>query len=693
MKVSDYPVFRLLISLLLGIVLAHFLLPFSIRIHWIWPLLIFLAVISWINKPFFAFRIRVLTGVLIHISFVLIGIFTYQNHFDQVYYNYFGNHLADNQKYWLKITEPPQEKDKSVKTIVSVLAIADKNGIKQSQGKAIIYFAKDAKSLQLKYGDYLAVNKTFQLVEAPQNPDQFDYQSFLALKDIHYQLYLRAGEWKKSNYTSKHGVKYYALSLRNKMLKVLKDNHLKDDELSVAAGMLLGLSDLLSPEIMQAYSGSGAMHVLSVSGLHVGIIFLALNVVLSFLDSRPRGKIIKAIITFFAIWFYALLTGLSPSVVRAAAMFSFILIGQNLSRYVNIYNSLATSAFVILLFNPTLLFNVGFQLSYFAVIAIVVFQKPFSQIWTPSNKYVNQVWQLIAVSLAAQIGTAPLSIYYFHQFPNLFLLTNLIVIPAAYLVINLGILLIFLSFIPPVADFLGLVLSYLLRYLNQIIIGIEQWHYAVIRDLYLSLPMFVISFLLVISISVWLINRQKKLIFLNLILLALLVFANQFKYDIRNEFTIYQTNKQLYMAIYSNREAWIICDSVTLADPSSMDFQVSGHELRKGIKKRHYYPIDKKIMVQGAHFMIHYPMIHFDSLTFCLNPSVAEQQKRFDKYWDRAVLFPVPRFQHAQIDSQKEYVLVDRFSKYQLQKLFPDMDKLPTNVYSIKEKGAFSCFF
>ena len=344
-----------------------------------------------------------------------------------------------------------------------------------------------------------------------------------------------------------------------------------------------------------------------------------MNALLSFLNYKSNGKILKAAIILSIIWFYAFLTGLSPSVVRAATMFSFVTIGQNINRHTNIFSSLAASALILLLYNPSMLFELGFQLSYSAVVAIVVLQKPLSNLWIPNNIIMYNVWQLITVSIAAQIGTAPLSLYYFHQFPNLFIITNLIVIPAAYIIIFLGIVVLLFSFAPYISLILGKLLSLFLASINFLIISIEHIPFAVSENLFIDNIMLGLLICFIITMSTWLVMKQKRLIFLNLLLLILIVLANIFKYNLDDELILYHSKRNTYLAIYSNREAFIICDSAVYNNPEIMSFQTSGHELKKGIIKRNYLSLDSLVDYKNDNVFFHYPFIKFKNKIVAIN--------------------------------------------------------------------------
>ncbi|RLD46151.1 MAG: hypothetical protein DRI86_03920 [Bacteroidetes bacterium] len=686
MRFKEYPILKLLLGFIIGIIIAKSkLVPL---INWVWliiPLLL-LAFLAWPKKFLFTYKHQYISGSFIIVFFALLGIISFQNHFDSRKSNYFGNYNKSANYFQLRIIEPPLEKKNSVKIYAEVEAAYVDNSITTTIGNVLIYLQKDSSALNLEYNDEIIVSKNFSRIEAPKNPDQFNYKKFLELKDIRYQAYNRANEWSKLNSTAFKGVKYYALKLRAYLIKILEKNEVKGDELGVAAGMLLGVRDMLSPELRQAYAGAGAMHILCVSGLHVGIILLIMNALLSFLKYKPQGRILKAAIILSIIWFYAFLTGLSPSVVRAATMFSFVTIGQNINRHTNIFSSLAASALVLLLYNPSMLFELGFQLSYSAVIAIVVLQKPLSNLWIPNNIIIYNVWQLITVSIAAQIGTAPLSLYYFHQFPNLFIITNLIVIPSAYIIIFLGIAVLLFSFIPYISFILGKLLSLFLALINFLIISIEHIPFAVSKNLFIDNTMLVLLICFVIMMSIWLIMKQKRLIFLNLSLLILIVLANIFKYNLDDELILYHSKKNTYLAVYSNREAFIICDSVVYKNPEIMSFQTSEHELRKGVIKRNYLSLDSLVDYKNDNVFFHYPFLKFMDKIVAINEIDDKNDLLINP--DYIVIDRTWEIDNDLYEVDIPITLAANIPKWKLNKIKQKMDK-SISINNIAETGAW----
>ncbi len=686
MRFKEYPLLKLLIAFIIGILIANTKLIPNIQWYWSVVWILIMAFLAWPQKFLFPYKYRYISGSFIFLLFVLLGINTFQYHPDSIKSNYFGKYNKNVEYYQLRITEPPLEKHNSIKVFVSVEAYDIKGSLKPTSGKAIVYLEKNTAALKLKYNDEIIINKSFSTIKAPNNPDQFNYKEFLSLKNIEYQVYCMSSDWHKLNYVAPKGLKYYALETRSNLIKVLQKNELKNDELGIAAGMLLGVRDMLSPELRQAYAGAGAMHILCVSGLHVGIILLIMNALLAFMKYKANLRIMKAVIILFVIWFYAFITGLSPSVVRAATMFSFVTIGQNINRHTNIYSSLSASALILLLYNPNLLFDIGFQLSYSAVVAIVILQKPLANIWVPTNLILFKIWQLITVSIAAQIGTFPLAIFYFHQFPNYFILTNLIVIPAAYIIIILGIIVIILSFIPVVSIIFAKLLSMFLFLINYFIVSIEKLPFAVTNNILITKLMLTLIIAFIISMSIWLILKKRKLIFLNLLLLILILTANIFKYNLKEELIIYHSTKNTYIAVYSNRNAFILCDSAVYKKPEIMKFQTYEHELRKGISHRTYISMDSVIDFHNKSMVFHYPFLRFKDNTIVINKSEIVDKLMIN--YDYLVLDKSCKNNVALPKQKQSLILTANIPKWKAKNILRKYSDT-ASVYNIREKGAW----
>ncbi len=697
MNWHEYPILRLVVPLILGIL---FYLQFP---QWAPPLisnlilLIILAILAWPKKYLFPYKHRYISGLIIYFSFFIMGIGLTQ--FQHSYHkeHYFAKQISNSEYAIVTLIEPPAEKAKSIKLIVKVQQMGNKNKSYSTDGLAVLYLQKDSTAQALHYGDVLIIPNSLKLVSAPQNPDEFDYQRYLSNSGIEYQAYLRTGTWKKTQENGGNFVKAYAIRIRQFLLQELQRHGIRDAEFSVTAAMLLGVRSHLSPELQQAFSGAGAMHILCVSGLHVGIIFMLLNYFLGFFDYIKRGPLFRSIIIIASIWAYAMITGLSPSVVRAATMFSFISIGQNIGRHVNTYNSLAASAFVLLAFNPYLILDLGFQLSYSAVIAIVALQKPLQDLWTPRWKLLFKIWQLTTVSIAAQIGTAPLAMYYFHSFPNYFLLTNLIVIPAAFVIFISGITVLLFSWAGILADYFAWILSKMVAILNWIIMSIEGLPFAVSRNIYIDWQQLIILILLSVFVSTMLIYRNKKLIFVNLSLIILFLMAHIHQNNLPDEFIVYQSGKYDYIAFMHHKKELAITDADVLDYPDIIDYQTKEHRIRYHIQERKMEDLLKLDSLQEDVFYQQQQFISFhDKRILIVNPAFAEVKFKKQIKVDYLIISGNPNVdikKLLQTVECEQLIIASSNAAWNIKKWRKDLGALKTPTYFVKEEGAFVLSF
>lgn len=531
------------------------------------------------------FKYRYINGAIIHI--LLFGL-AYQLTIERTEIRH-SDHLSKFlpcEKIVVTIIEPVTEKDKTFKVVAKALALEKDKQIFSVSGKLILYFEKGALVRELGYGDVLAIDVNPDEVLPPGNPGQFNYKRYLANKGIYHQAFVRLGSWNKLNVTRGSWLKSVGISLRQKFLDILKKNDLAGKEYAVASAILLGYDEYLDSEQKKQFAGAGAMHILCVSGLHVGIIYVILNSLLKVLNRRKFLRIIKVLLLLIMIWFYALITGLSPSVMRASTMFSFIIVGQSLQRKTNIYNSLAASAFLLIVIDPYILTAVGFQLSYLAVLGIVTLFKPIYNLFVTSNWLLNQIWSITVVSISATIATFPLSIFYFHQFPNLFLITNLVAIPASMFILYLGILVLIASPIHFISQLFARVLVWIIKGLNISVGWIESIPIATSSNIYINLSEALIIFTLILTMVSFLMVKRKYLLILSL--LSVLYLISSFtlrKYQRHNQQNVIVYNIRNHSAIgflNGTREV-ILADSLLLSNNRKIDFSVKPHLIEAGI--------------------------------------------------------------------------------------------------------------
>ena len=425
-------------------------------------------------------------------------------------------HLNNKGIYRVELIQAPTEKQKSYVCKVQVLQFLDESKWNNTHGMAIVYIQKDSSSSSLLYGDRLMIEAEFKSPAGAENPGGFNYAAYLKRQGVLATAYLPSSSWLKTDYNTSFSLFRLADISRSKLLQIYKAFKISGDEFAVLAALTLGYTDALQPDLRASYSATGAMHILSVSGLHVGVVYLVFAFLLSFLNKSQRQRIIKTLLITLLLWLYAFLTGLSPSVVRATLMFSFVAIGTSLERKSQIYNTVFMSAFFMLLYNPDYLFDVGFQLSYAAVLSIIFFQAPISNLFPTQKKALRWLRDLFAVSLAAQLGTAPFTLYYFHQFPNYFLITNLVAIPLSSLVIYLAMLLLALSFVPYVSVAVAFLLKWSLWLLNFLIVSIQNLPFS-LSEISFDFKQMLLVILVIAFFSIYFYTKKFAALFLGLL--------------------------------------------------------------------------------------------------------------------------------------------------------------------------------
>lgn len=502
--------------------------------------------------------------------------------------HHFTKYLSEKNVAAGKVLQSPVEKERSYKVVVEVFSVRSSGKWLPTSGKTTVYISKDERSGNLKYGDEVLFCGAFNEIPPPQNPGEFDYRRFLEIHNVYRQCSVDKAHWMPLNRNSGNFIMRSSCDLRDRLLNVMRSANIKDDEFAVGAALMLGYSDKLDAEILAAYSGTGALHVLSVSGLHVAIVYIVFNWLLFFLDKVRRGNIIKAVILILLLWFYSALTGLSPSVLRAAAMFSFIIIAKTFDRHTNIYNTLAASAFVLLAFNPFLIMDVGFQLSYIAVAGIVFIQPKVHNWLEPGNWLTGQVWTITSVSIAAQIATFPLGLYYFHQFPNYFLLSNLIVIPVSTLIVYLGIALFAFAKISIAATYIAKGFSWSVWFLNASVKTIEKWPCALTDGISITaLETWLIYGAVVFFLCYFAGKRSQHLFYTFGFVIALLcsqVIEQQKQYG-RQKMIVYDISKTSAIDFINGKSNVLLSDSLFAKNEKALQFHIKNNWWDLGINK------------------------------------------------------------------------------------------------------------
>lgn len=511
------------------------------------------------------------------------------------------NHLINNTDicmyYEVVITSPAEEKEKSWKHTGRVNFIYDGTQWKNVTGKTLLYFRKSSFPQPFAYGDKLIINGSPQQIRPPMNPGEFNYKRFLSFRNIWHQDFVMNRRDVTISGNSPPNIIYRSAYQIRELAKEILNTHLPEArQRAVAYALLLGVTDTLDNELTHAFAAAGAMHVLAVSGLHVGIIYGLILLLLRPLTSTQRGKWVLAVISIVILWVYAVITGLSPSVMRAVTMFSFIALARPLEHRTNIYNILAASAFILLAFNPFLIMSVGFQLSFMAVLGIVYLYPLLYYNWDAPGWLGDKIWQITCVSIAAQAGTFVLGLLYFHQFPAYFLVSNLFVIPGAALILVSGLLLFISSGLPVVSVLIGYILRMLINALNAVVTAVEGFPMALIEPVYISTLQSWIILALIISMLIFLSQRKIQWPFATC--LSALAFGTtqwiHFNQKIKPAcLTVYHVPGHHAFEITHNGYSYFYADSSLKADTEKMRFSIRPNRIQSGIINTEYYNLSE----------------------------------------------------------------------------------------------------
>ncbi|MFI5221251.1 MAG: ComEC/Rec2 family competence protein [Bacteroidia bacterium] len=624
------------------------------------------------------FRYALLNGILLSATLYFFGISlsVFQNelfkedHFSKI--NSTGFLIAN-------VDEPYAEKTKSLRFHTKIIGLLDSNNeVKKCTGNLVLYISKDSSTRQLKYGDILLVKKDIiREVPPPQNPGEFDYKRYLHFNNVHYQTFLPRGDVKKLNIKKINSLYSWVYSVQDYFRKTLSEFIVSKKEVAVAQALLYGYDDEIDPDIVQAYANTGTLHVLAVSGMHVGLIFVIIGMMLKFMDKNRKLKFIKNVIIILCLWIYSLLCGMSPSILRATVMFTFIIIGRMLSRPTNIYNTLAISVFCLTCFDTNIIANVGFQLSYMAVIGIVFIQ-PYVYHWYNASSWLgDEIWKIISVSISAQVSTFPLSLLYFHQFPNYFIFSNLIIIPLTTIIIYAGILLIAVSKITLVAVWIGKLMCWGIWLTDSIVQFTEKIPYSFISGISISVIQALIIFIFLSFLIAYFLQRRTYLFSASLASACIVfMFSDQrfFENRSRKEMVVYNINGFTAVNFIQGQNNLLLADSLLLADKSKMQFHIRQHLWHCGIKEP-----GVKILGSGSQ------EVHFNSHVFLISDKLNGGDYRHGEWLILAHSIPGEIIQWP----ARSLVLSSGLNHLSSQKVRKVFGEQADKIFDVKEKGFF----
>lgn len=607
MKVLDFPLIKITIAFILGVIVSYYF-PFSIfktAISGSISFVIFCGAFLWNlqnNKK------TLLFGISSYILSFSIGVLTLLSHTESLQksnYTHCQPAFKEAQSVTVLLREKLKSNDYSDRYIGHIKTISGK----AYSGKVIVNIQKDSSQNTLLIGNSIKLKTVLQQNKPSKNPNQFDYAKYLADKQIYAQIYCQKKEILVSK-TIQKDIWYYCAKLHSRIINNLEKSNFNKAEMNVALALILGQQQEISPDIIQDYQYSGATHVLSVSGLHVGFIMLFIAFILKPIPNTKRGSFFKLASIIISLAGFAVISGLSPSVLRSVVMFSFVAIANHLRRNGNIYHTLLVSILLILLFEPYFLFDVGFQLSYIALFFIVWLQPILKNIYTPKNKLTAYIWEALTVSFAAQIGTLPLCLYYFHQFPGLFFVTNIIILPVLSFIMIAGIIVMIIAIFTNPPLFITMIFEKSIYLLNFMIHAVASVDSFVIRDISFNLyHLWSFSFFIIGTI-IWIKKPNfNKLIavFASIVTIQLAFVLSKLETEREEELIVYsQKNNTLISERLGRNMTLFTRDTINQKDPNnrSINSYLIGNSIKlskiKEVKNLLYFKNTKFLIIDST---------------------------------------------------------------------------------------------
>lgn len=588
---SKYPFVRLLVPLTGGILLCyltgshnfHFpiLLPAAALILLIGFNLFFVRKIS--------YSLQWVSGILINIALIALGFsITTSSKLSNQPLHFANRHLKPDY-YIAQVNGTIQQRAESARVPLKITAVSTVQGIVPVKGNVLCYFPEDSSATSAfpEYGDVIVFRKMPVRPDKPSGPWEFNYRRYLENSGIFHLVYLRDNEYRIAGHNQGYAVIKFAIHTRTKFLNLLRSKGLEGEEYAVASALLAGQDKEIDRNLYDAYSGAGVIHILSVSGLHVGIIYMLAGFFFSFSKRIRRIPFLEPVCIIMIVWLYALITGMAPPVLRASLMFTLIALGRIINRQSNTLNSLAAAAFILLLLQPLILFNVGFQLSFTAVAGIILIQPYFRRLWFPANPVISGLWDLTTVSVAAQVFTAPFILYYFHRFPTYFLFSNMLAVPLSGIIMYTGVLLILFMSVPVIGGFITTVLGYEIKILNLIVKYIDEQPGAVIENVNLSLFSAIVLMLLIVFLILYLVEKRRLNFYLAAVCVIILVSSASIRYyaiSNQNKIVFHRFSRHSLVSFITGRNHSILTDSTVAADIQLARYQLEGLQITAGLK-------------------------------------------------------------------------------------------------------------
>ncbi|PJB11588.1 MAG: competence protein [Flavobacteriales bacterium CG_4_9_14_3_um_filter_40_17] len=518
-------------------------------------------------------------GIFSLVLFMLLGAWVYQLHQPKNQKPHYANYVKLDSLSTLVLEVAEELKPNAFEN--RYVMEVHKIDYTSSFGKLLVSIPKND-SIEPRLGQLFVMRTQLQLPSSARNPFQFDYQNYLKHQGIRYQAradsihFLPTGLQKKSIF-------YSIVQLRKTLQHRLQQQNFSPDTYGVMNALLLGQRQDVSEEVNNDYIRAGAIHLLAVSGLHVGVILFLVLGVLSPLKRLRLGKWLVLLISIVSLWIYAALAGLSPSVVRAVCMFTAIALAMHFRQTTSTINVVFISMFILVLLKPNFVFEVGFQLSYLAVISIIYFNPFLNALWKPPIWIIQKAWDLITVSAAAQLGVMPLSLYYFHQFPGLFFLSNLFIIPFLGLILGTGIFVLIASFLGNLPLWIKNFYEILINSMNGVVAWVAKQEDFLIAGIHFDGWLLLGYAAMIVSLLYVILKRNFRVVFvfgISILLLQGIYIYKSNKQNRQSEFVIFHQSRKSLLCEVMGKNVRFFKEEPYEQNLSLIDYQV-GMNLQK----------------------------------------------------------------------------------------------------------------
>lgn len=632
------------------------------------------------------FQLRWLQGIFIGLLLANIGSALVYLKNIQHHPLYFEKFYTDSSWVMATLQEPLVKKPHSYKAIATIQAIKKHNSWHNSTGKILLYFKSNIDSSSLSYGSQIVFKKRLQPIQNTGNPGSFDYKRYCLFQGITAQIFLEKDDFIILPTVHTSVFRSTIFQIRQSVLHTLERFMVSPKELGVAQALLIGYRDNLDKNLLQSYTNAGVVHIIAISGLHLGMIY---GLVLWLLQPFRQNRIyiiIKPIILLCVLWGFSFVAGAAPSIVRSAIMFSFLVVSESIGRQPNAYNSLAASAFCLLAYNPFTLWDVGFQLSYAAVLGIMLFEKPIEHLVYFSHTWLNKFWRLNAITISAQILTLPFVLYHFHQFANLFFITNLIAVPLSGIILYGELALLLFNFWNPVAVFIGKILARLIGLLNMFIEQANLISFSVTNSISITLLQAILLFFIPLFLLLW-VQKARSIFFIFLLTCVTGLVISQaiafIQWQQQKKIIVYNVPKYTAIDFIHGTQVSFLGDEEVANNVSLLNFYVSPSRIQHHLKQPQQFVFTdtlNKLVNWNGHWVLLLKQ-PFHSMSYVNNKKiniVVLSQTAKVSFKELSSYFPQATFV---FDASNSWWKTEQWKK--------ECRQLHLHFHSIPDKGAF----